>query len=279
MPARPLHVFALAACLILAALPARATALLVQHFDSQEAFAEYLAKHGLDAGADLRAMAQARVGDNRGKGTWELGLFEAGALAEEKPAATAQLSWTAQQDKTSWVPFTLSRFGDTLAFRIGSATTTLALPKGEEISALAFTAIADARDGRVILRDLELDGQDLDKADVQAESGSRETSLVEGLSGDFTLEGETRMRWDRLPGDPSALMVQVSAYAFADSVLSTGPALPTGAPVSANTSAIPEPGSAVAFLVATLALIGHRHRIRPGATGRGQKRDGSGGRI
>ena len=259
MPARPQLAGALLAALACAvALPARATALLVQHFDSQAAFADYLAKRGLDVGADLRAMAQARIGDNRGKGTWELGLFDAGAIAEDKPADTAQLNWTTQQDKTSWVPFTLSRFGDTLAFTIGSATTTLALPKGEEISALALTAIADTKDGRVILRDLELDGRELDNADVQAGSGSRDTSLVAGLSGNFTLSGETRMRWDTLPGDPSALMVQVSAYNLPGDVISNiGAPIPTIVPAP-----IPEPGTALAFLAATLGLIGHRHRSR-----------------
>lgn len=273
MPARPLLAGALLAALACAAAqPARAAEILVRHFASQEAFADYLATRGLDAGADIRAMAQARAGDSRASGSWELGLFDAGALADDKPAATAQLDWVAQQDKTSWVPFTLSRFGETLAFTIGSATTALALPKGEEISALALSAFAGTKDGRVILRDLELDGRSLDDADLKAESGARDTSLVEGLSGDFTLTGEARMRWDVLPKDPSALMLQVSAYTLTGDVLYTN-----GAPVS-NTAqaAIPEPGSAMAFLAATLALIGHRHRRRNGTEG---ERDGSGGRI
>ena len=113
----------------------------------------------------------------------------------------------------------------------------------------------------------------LDNADVQAESGSRDTSLVAGLSGNFTLSGETRLRWDTLPGDPSALMVQVSAYNLPGDVISNiGAPIPTIVPAP-----IPEPGTALAFLAATLGLIGHRHRSR--AKQQGKERDGSGGRI
>ena len=262
MPVRPLLAGALLAALACAVVqPAQAAAILLQHFASQEAFTEYLAKRGLDAGADIRAMVQARMGDSRAGGTWELGLFGAGAGADDKPASSAQLDWIAQQDKTSWVPFTLSRFGETLAFTIGSATTALALPKGEEISALALSALAGTTDGRVILRDLALDGGTLDNADLKAESGAQDTSLLEGLSGDFSLTGEARMRWDVLPKDPSALMLQVSAYTLTGDVLYT-----TGAPVT-NTAqaAIPEPGSALVLLAASLGLIGHRHLRRRGA--------------
>ena len=84
--------------------------------------------------------------------------------------------------------------------------------------------------------------------------------MLEGLSGDFSLTGEARMRWDVLPKDPSALMLQVSAYTLTGDVLYT-----TGAPVT-NTAqaAIPEPGSALVLLAASLGLIGHRQLRRRG---------------
>ena len=270
MPVRPWLAAALAVPVVLATLPAHAGMILTQHFASQQAFADYLARRGLDVAADMRAMAQARVGDSRADGRWELGLFDAGALANSTPAATAQLDWVAQQDMTSWVPFSLTRFGDTLAFAVGSARTTLDLPRGEAMTALAFSAIAGTSDGLAILRDLELDGRALENTEVRAEAGARDTSLVEGLPGTFTLTGETRLRWDVLPGDPFGLMVQVSAYALAGDALSG-----SGAPVSATMAAIPEPGSALAFLAATLGLLGYRHRKGTRESGR----DGSGGRI
>jgi hypothetical protein len=246
--------------------PARASAILAQHFSSQEEFANYLAKQGLDAGADMRMMVQGRLGDSRIGGAWEVGLFGAEDTAAAKPGATAQLNWAKEQSETSWVPFSLSRFGETLAFTLGGATTVLTLPKGEAISALAFTAIAGPKDSRAILRDLVLDGKALDSAEVRADSGSQDTSLVQGLDGDFTLTGEARLRWDEksMPKDLASVRVQIAGYALTSEFM-VPPGNPAQIAAPPSPAAIPEPGSAMVLLAASLGLIGHRHLRRRGA--------------
>ena len=267
MPRRPACALLAAATLLtfgaIPQAPAYASAILAQHFATQEAFASYLAKNGLDAGADMRMMVQGRLGDSRTGGVWEVGLFDAEDAAAAKPGATAQLDWAKEQSETSWLPFSLSRFGETLAFTLGGATTVLTLPKGEEISALAFTAIAAPKDSRAIMRDLVLDGKELDSAEVRADDGGQDTSLVEGLAGDFQLTGEARLRWDEksMPKDFSSLRLQIAGYALPSDVI-----LPSGGPAQAVSSpgvaAIPEPGSALMLLAASFGLVGHRHLRR-----------------
>ena len=261
-PARALHAaMPLLALGAIPVAPASASAILAQHFATQEDFASYLAKQGLDAGADMRMMVQGRLGDSRIGGGWEIGLFDAEDAAAAKPGATAELDWAKAHSESSWLPFSLTRFGETLAFTLGGATTVLTLPKGEEISALAFTAIAGPDDSRAILRDLVLDGQALDSAEVRADDGTQDTSLVQGLAGDFKLTGETRLRWDEksMPKDLSSVRIEISGYAFGGGLTS-----PVGGPSQivqpAGPAAIPEPGSVAMLLVATVGLISLRRR-------------------
>jgi len=248
---------------------ADAGAITTQHFDSQAAFRDYLGTRGLDTASDLLLLAQGRSGDNRIGGTWELGLFPEGLLNEKTSGATAQFAWPMAGDGNPWVSFTLSRIADAVVFSVEGITTKLALPDDTPLSALALSAQAQGRGETTILRSLTLDGDPLKMGNVNAVGDKQDVALIEGLAGDFTLQGEARLRWAQQPDltDPSRLMFQIAGYRLAGDGLAGDTTIPgttlllTGGGAS-QPAMIPAPGIGLALLVASLGLIGHHHRRR-----------------
>lgn len=271
MPFRPTRLpFALALTAWLAvSAPAGASAILTQHFEDEAAFGEYLAKHGLDAGADMLLMAQGRSGDNRIGGAWEVGLFLPEDLADAKAAGdTAQFEWPQAKDGHPWVPFSLSRTDGALSFSVGDAVVRVDAPDIGGLTALALSARAEDKGETTILRSLTLDGDKLEKGNVNAVGDKRDVALVEGLSDNFTLAGEARLRWAHDPDltDPARLMFQIAGYRIGGDPTSGDMLIPANAVFAASTpdnqAAIPEPATVLVFLSASLGLIGHRQLRR-----------------
>ncbi len=271
MPFRPTRLpFALALTAWLAvSAPAGASAILTQHFEDEAAFGEYLAKHGLDAGADMLLMAQGRSGDNRIGGAWEVGLFLPEDLADAKAAGdTAQFEWPQAKDGHPWVPFSLSRTDGALSFSVGDAVVRVDAPDIGGLTALALSARAEDKGETTILRSLTLDGDKLEKGNVNGVGEKRDVALVEGLSDNFTLAGEARLRWAHDPDltDPAQLMFQIAGYRIGGDPTSGDMLIPANAVFAASTpdnqAAIPEPATVLVFLSASLGLIGHRQLRR-----------------
>lgn len=271
MPFRPTRLpFALALTAWLAvSAPAGASAILTQHFEDEAAFGEYLAKHGLDAGADMLLMAQGRSGDNRIGGAWEVGLFLPEDLADAKAAGdTAQFEWPQAKDGHPWVPFSLSRTDGALSFSVGDAVVRVDAPDIGGLTALALSARAEDKGETTILRSLTLDGDKLEKGNVNGVGEKRDVALVEGLSDNFTLAGEARLRWAHDPDltDPAQLMFQIAGYRIGGDPTSGDMLIPANAVFAASTpdnqGAIPEPATVLVFLSASLGLIGHRQLRR-----------------
>ncbi len=227
-------------------------------FETRSGLSDYLAELGVDLLKDTGFTATLRIGDNRLDGAWELGL----GLADAAPEDPAQLRWS-KSDDSSWQDFTLARDGERITLTLGRAITALVDPSLRGIDTLALFAQADAKNDRLRLDDLVLNGEKLEKLEMDAQ-GTTDQALLRGLSGDFLLEGQVRMRWDqRIDGtDPNRMMLQVSGYSLAG----TDVLLPGAGP----SAPIPEPASAALMAVGALALLGVRRRI---------PRDGSGGRI
>ncbi len=271
MPLRPTFLplaLALTAWLGLSA-PAGASAILVQHFEDDAAFGEYLAKRGLDAAADMLLMAQGRSGDNRIGGTWEVGLFLPDDLKDAKATGdTAQFEWPQAKDGHPWVPFALSRTDGALSFSVGDTVVRVDATDIGGVSALALSARAEAKGETTILRSLTLDGDKLDKGNVNAVGDKQDVAFVEGLSDNFTLAGEARLRWAHDPDltDPTRLMFQISGYRIGGDPLGGDTLIPANAIIAvtapSHPAAIPEPASVLVFLSASLGLIGHRQLRR-----------------
>lgn len=271
MPFRPTtlpFVVALTAWLALTA-PAGASAILTQHFENEAAFGEYLARHGLDAGADMLLMAQGRSGDNRIGGAWEVGLFLPDDVADAKATGdTAQFQWPQAKDGHPCIPFSLSRSDGAMTFSVGDTVVRIDATDIGGISALALSARAEDKGETTILRSLTLDGDELEKGNVNAVGDKRDVALVEGLSDNFTLAGEARLRWARDPdlSDPARLMFQISGYRIGGDPLGDDTLIPVNAVLAASTpgnqAAIPEPATMLVFLSASLGLIGHRQLRR-----------------
>lgn len=266
------HALRAAAVLMpLLAAPALASPVLVTHFANEEAFRAHLAAQGRDVVADLRLIAQGRSGDNTAGGPWELGLMLPDKTRQ--PAASAQFLWPQSGDGKPWVPFTLSREGDTMLFTVGDVTLRQKAAGFGDITALALQAQAIGRGETTILRSLELDGERVKEGNVNAEADNADFALLEGIVGDFTLAGEARLRWahDLAKGDPSRLMFQMSGYALAPTGL-----LAAEAPQAFTMETlIPEPTSGLMLLAASAGLLCLRNR----RLHTGPKGDGSGGRI
>ncbi len=268
---------AAALLLPLLAAPALAGPVLMTHFASEQAFRDHLAARGADVLSDLLVMARGRSGNNALGGAWEVGLMlpqEATALA---PAASAQLYWPQSGDGHPWVPFSLSRLGEELVFTVGGATTRQEAPGFAAVTALGLEARATGQGETTILRSLALDGDRLPEGNVNAQGANPDHALLEGLSGDFTLTGEARLRWahDLDMADPSRLFFQLSGYALAPAGL-----LVVEAPAAFTMEAmIPEPGSALMLLAGAAGLVCLRGRRGRGALAEGAEGDGSGGRI
>jgi hypothetical protein len=251
---------------------ADAGAITTQHFDSQAAFLEYLDERGLDAASDLLLLAQGRSGDNRIGGTWEVGLFPTDGLLDAKADGdTAQFAWPMARDGNPWVSFTLSRSADAVVFSVEGITTKLVLPEDTPLSALALSAQAQGKGETTILRSLTLDGDALKLGNVNAVGDKQDVALIEGLAGDFTLQGEARLRWAQHPEltDPSRLMFQIAGYGLAGDTLIPGVALMVTPGSLSPQAAIPAPGIGMALLIASLGLIGHRQMRRRHVTGAG----------
>lgn len=163
----------------------------------------------------MLVMAQGRSGDNRIGGTWEMGLFLPDDLKDAKATGdTAQFQWPQATDAKPWVPFTLSRIDGTLSFSVGD---TIVRVDGTDIGglfALELSARAEDKGETTMLRSLTLDGEKLEEGHVNAVGDQRDVAMVEGLSDNFTLAGEARLRWARDPdlADPARLMFQISGY-------------------------------------------------------------------
>jgi hypothetical protein len=267
-PIRPPFELALTALLAISA-PAGASAILTQHFEDEAAFGEYLTKHGLDAGTDMLLMAQGRSGDNRIGGAWEVGLFLPDDLADAKATgATAQFEWPQAKDGHPWVPFSLSRTDGTLTFSVGDAVVRVDATDIAGLTALALSARVEDKGETTILRSLTLDGDKLEKGNVNAMGDKRDVALVEGLSDTFTLAGEARLRWAHVHDltDPARLMFQISGYRIGGDSRGDDTLIPANAvlavPSPGNQAAIPEPATALVFLSAALGLIGHQQLRR-----------------
>jgi len=254
--------------------PAGASAILTQHFEDEAAFGEYLARRGLDARTDMLVMAQGRSGDNRIGGTWEVGLFLPDDLKDAKATwDTAQFQWPQARDGQPWVPFSLSRTDGTLTFSVGDAVVRVDATDIGGLSALALSARAEDKGETTILRSLTLDGDKLEEGHVNAVGDKRDVALVEGLSDNFTLAGEARLRWAHDPdlSDPARLMFQISGYRIGGDPHGGDTLIPANAVLAVSTpgnqAAIPEPATVLVFLSASLGLIGHRQlrRLRSGA--------------
>jgi hypothetical protein len=172
------------------------------------------------------------------------------------------------------VPFSLSRLGEEMVFTVGGASTRQEAPGFAAVTALGLEARATGRGETTILRSLALDGDRLPEGNVNAQGANPDHALLEGLSGDFTLTGEARLRWahDFAGGDPSRLFFQLSGYALEPAGLLVAPA-PAAFTMDAM---IPEPGSALMLLAGAAGLACLRGRR--GREG-GSEGDGSGGRI
>lgn len=264
---------AAAALLALLAAPSAAAPVLVTHFATEQAFIAHLAARGQDVLSELRMVVQGRSGNNAIGGAWELGLMLPEEAKDLAPAASGQFAWPQSGDGKPWVPFTLSREGSVMMFTVGGMTLKQESAGFTDITALALTAQATDKGETTILRSLELDGERVKEGNVNAQGSNPDFAVIEGLTGDFTLSGEARLRWahDLAKADPARLLFQLSGYGLAPTGL-----LVANAPQAYTLDAtIPEPTSGLMLLAASAGLLCLRQRRRRHAG----RVDGSGGRI
>jgi len=225
---------------------AQAAPFVSAQFSTDAAFLTYLGAQGVTLPADEVFVAQARGGNNRANGDYEIGLHVPPSFTNAGPVGTAgQKVWGTAGGANAFVPFSLTRTGGSVTFAMAGYSGTYG--GASALDALGFRVRSESSGNSTEIRNVKLDGNALPGASLLAANGGLDFVVIGGLAGDFTLTGEASLNWatGAIPGG-SRLGFQIKGID--------------------GLTPVPEPASAALLLtgMAGLALLrGRRRRTGP----------------
>lgn len=191
------------------AAPAHAAPVLLGNFSSDAAYQTYLTGQGIDVGdpeSYEMAVAQARSGNNATNGDYEAGLHIPPNFTSSPPiGAAGQGSWGSANNANPWRSWTLSRIGNSLRFQMFNYDQTWTNVKVGQIDEIGIRIRSDAATGTygnnsTAMQNLKINGIATPGIDsMLVQNGAVQILLFGNIAGDFTMTGETQLRW----GGPS----------------------------------------------------------------------------
>jgi hypothetical protein len=206
---------------LVTAAPAFAAPTLLGNFTGANAdtnYLNFLTGQGINTAVPTSyevAVAQARGGDSGGAATYEAGLHIPPSFTSAAPIGTAgQINWgTVNNTNNPWIAFTISRTGNQLRMQMGSYDQTYTNADVALINEIGIRIRSDAGanflNNSTGMRNLKIDGVALPIDTMFAQNGDVQILLFGNIAGNFSMTGETQLRWTNTFPSQSRLGFQV----------------------------------------------------------------------